>query len=1325
MPNTYDLTQLDPNTFENMVNFLAIKNLGKGSTGFAPGADGGRDGYFEGEAPYPSEKTRWSGVWYIQSKFHKPHLSTNPQKWLLNQVTDEIKDYKGSTGRKLPDIWIIATNIEPSGTPETGAFDKISKLVANELGPQIKFDIWGGRKILDFLAADPSVASYYGHFLTPGQVLTSLYNQIADSSSQVKSIVEHLVIGQFNEQIYTKLEQAGSSADTRPKLHELFVDLPFYSNITDQTADILATLVASSANVHKVSAWNLDKDRWRTWSNVPKRARVIILKGGPGQGKSTAGQYFAQIQRAALILSEGGPIVPFKTRNTAEQFRLSAILNGFWSDTPRIPITIELKDFAAWFGSKSGDAPKGVLSYISDKIRQKTEQTVETGTLKRAFSTRSWFVNFDGLDEVPNDVKDKVANEIIKFTDETMALLDADILTLCTTRPQGYSGQFDRLDASVAVLSDLPRHVALACATAVVQFERTASEAANYVSVLESAMESKQVLELMTTPLQSHIMAVVVRDGGRPPEKRWELFDNFYKVMKKRESQKNFQDQRIAKLLREGDTLLKAIHTRLGIVLHALSEVSKGAETTLNKSEFMKLARTTTVMLIDENVDDVVDALMEATIERLVFVNTPESSNTVRFDIRQLQEFFAGEFIYSDVSQDEFCARLDLICSDAHWREVMHFTLSALIVNGRNTELSLASQILINVDGRGECHRSKLFNKRMAIGALLGIRLLNEGVLEQDKRVRQHFLNVVTPLYAALDEKSLDLLTSNKHINSRAWLHNAMIEQLFQGNETESIGAAIALIRTLPGDHPRALDVSCKIFSSSNSFLEMIFSVQAKGLRNRRGRIHGEVTHTQKWFIVGTLSLLLESTPRANFDYSSAIKVLRNNALQLFSTPEFLALSASVTKLLFLLLDIDRGSHILPKERNRAIYKGLNLEELSYTWRSEKIPDFFDTAFSNTEVYSPMLAVIYGIYKFTTDKTPYNLQELIELARPFKQFSKLLPSHLNALIPLDTWGSNEEQQFSALTKLSEASFSRFLKFGKINGKTIIPTVESIGIEGAFTTQSWKNICRDLPNLALDVWMQGLDLGNNHDDPFFVKCVEEAAFKNSQRMGNYVLQWQNLFALLPDQGSRLYAHLQSVPLTVESDYFIQEDIRPFRMSLESTLILLPTIAAALVYRQYYGDRPKEVFFLRRASQHNQAILDEFSLTEPLLSSIYINVSNSLDTRRAALAAYLSQDFEVEASYPESQFRDKIYYVAIELLDKAAPDWFVASIFIFAESYLRHDDSLAITLIGHCFDTYRDNYLIRMMMHSLVANWRERSSAPVQSSKILNTWLETPN
>lgn len=218
MSDSYDLTKLDPNSFEHMVNLIALHVLGAGHTGFGPGADGGRDGYFEGEAPYPSASERWSGRWYIQSKFHKPHLSRDPQKWLVEQIKAELDEFKKpGTRRAWPDIWIVSTNIDPSGVPETGAFDQARKLVAEARpGLERRFHIWGGRKILDLLALHPFIGEHYYHFLTPGSVIRRLYENISDAQANVENVIRHLVVTQFNAQQFTKLEQTGSTADNRP-----------------------------------------------------------------------------------------------------------------------------------------------------------------------------------------------------------------------------------------------------------------------------------------------------------------------------------------------------------------------------------------------------------------------------------------------------------------------------------------------------------------------------------------------------------------------------------------------------------------------------------------------------------------------------------------------------------------------------------------------------------------------------------------------------------------------------------------------------------------------------------------------------------------------------------------------------------------------------------------------------------------------------------------------------------------------------------------------------------------------------------------------------
>src|SRR5215213_8089047 len=100
MPHSYDLTKLDAGSFEHLANFLALRVLGPGHTGFGPGPDGGRDGFFEGEASYPNSTERWSGRWYIQSKFHAPHLSSDPQKWLIEEIRKELQAFARSDGKR-------------------------------------------------------------------------------------------------------------------------------------------------------------------------------------------------------------------------------------------------------------------------------------------------------------------------------------------------------------------------------------------------------------------------------------------------------------------------------------------------------------------------------------------------------------------------------------------------------------------------------------------------------------------------------------------------------------------------------------------------------------------------------------------------------------------------------------------------------------------------------------------------------------------------------------------------------------------------------------------------------------------------------------------------------------------------------------------------------------------------------------------------------------------------------------------------------------------------------------------------------------------------
>lgn len=1309
MSDAYELSQLDPNSFEHLVNFLALKVLGKGVTGFAQGADGGRDGYLVGEAPYPSESDRWRGNWCIQSKFHKPHLSKNPQVWLINEVKKEIESYSGSETRIPPDIWIIATNIEPSGNVKTGSYDAIKELVEEYFGVGYKFDIWGGRKILDFLSEDHNAASYYGHFLTPGNVLTAMYNQIGDASAQVKSIINNLILEQFNEQIYTKLEQAGSLG-VRPKINELFVDLPVECDFHGDLSNIMETLVCASANVHKPTVWNSFGDGWRHWATVPRRARVILLKGGPGQGKSTAGQFYAQVQRAALLLEPQGPTVMPDILEVAREFVSTAEKLDFLPVNPRIPVSVELKDFASWFGMRNSGESKGVISYLCEKISQRIDQKVEGGTLKRAIASRGWFFNFDGLDEVPNDVKDDIANEIIRFSNSVLPELDADALILCTTRPQGYSGQFENLNASVLELVSLSPSVAMKCAEGVLRFGRSITESTGSMHVLESAMESAQVRELMTTPLQSHIMAVVVRDGGRPPEKRWELFDNFYQVMKKRESLKNFPDIRISRFLRENTTLLKAIHARLGITLHASAETSDGADTTLRRDQFCELARQTTERYVEKNVEELVDTLMEATIERLVFVNAPESSTTLRFDIRQLQEFFAGEFIYSNVDPLLLRARLEVIGSDSHWREVMHFAISALVVNMRPTELSVALQVICKIDDSDISHYARVLRRRMGVGAILALRLLCEGVLEQDKSVRLKFKESLVPLYAMTDMVVVGHIATLSHEASLEWLLGCMVDALFEYSEPEQIGAAVGLILRLPDSHDRVDEVSAKFFSASSKYLSRVFRIYLSyHLSNYRARRDITSSH---WVLKGAVELI-KNNRRDEIDLMPVVRILRQNK-DIYDRLESLGLHGIEAKLFSLLLD--GGDSEREAEREVIKLDGISVVKYTHSWRSRTIPAYLEIDLIGFESDSPIFNMLASVVRFVHDQ---QLDDLLFILRAHLDLGldrSFLAGRVQFLLPIKFEEGSIESQLEFFAGITQEQFQELL-LTEVAGAYKMPSVYRVHDIGVIDTWERINLLSKYHSeLAISFCLPPSYYG---DIEVFYKdeqsrfTIYEMIKNNIQVMYYHFSVWGYVFEKLDLYAKDLRRLLALHTLDEEIHVDRLVDF-PFIINVSTEKSFIPILANLIVIGNRRGLDQVE-------SSTVTSILQSYGLNNQLLEDIYQDEENSDLIRAAAFACYFCQARDTENVIFLKFFTRKLDETVIYFAEKELPGWYVNCL-AFTLEFFDFDERPVIEFAGRLIHTYREDYTARSILNGLLSKWRERSSAPVQSKAVLEHWLK---
>ncbi|WEJ35640.1 NACHT domain-containing protein [Sinorhizobium prairiense] len=784
------------------------------------------------------------------------HLTSQKisQKWLLEQIEIELKAFAdASSKREWPDIWIVATNIDPSGVPETGAFDRARQLVKKYNSKLAKrFHIWGGAKILDLLKSKRARSVFFGEFVTAGHVIRSLYQLITSTVVPSSDIIRHFVVTEFDTSRYTKLEQAGSDTDNRPSIQEIFTDLPFDVGGGD-TGFAASALAKALACPHQIRSEFPETDAWEKWQKDPERARVWFIKGGPGQGKSTITQYIAQIQRAKLILEKNGPAINASQRKLALDIKKRAEKTNLWPLSPRIPVNVELKVFAQWFGERARAQGRRMLAFLADKLSADLGQIVNPTALKQTFSQGKWLFVFDGLDEVPGDIKDAVAEEVVHFVDNQLIAYNSDASIICTSRPQGYSGQFDALDSAVVNLSKLSKVAALTCAKPLLEYNRPTSESYLFIEILREALTSSSVAELMTTPLQSHIMAVIVRDGGKPPERKWMLFNKFYEIIKKREANKNFPDPKLARLLREQDQLIRAVHNRLGFELHRRAETKGGATTSLAREEFEVIVRSVVETLHEKNIDETVQTVMEATTERLVLVNTPESGDSVRFDIRQLQEFFAAEEIYDAGDSTTLFERISIIAGDSHWREVTHFLISALIENKRKPEIAAAVVALRGLDD-GEVADTRALTRRLAKGAIVAARLLAEGVLEHDKRVRNQFGPCLQPLMSSQD--AFLYLFGVAGEESRSWLIDALLDNIREQAESESIGAAITLTHILPDEDSRVASAKELISGKSLKYRSAVFEHAPWGdPGHEQFPVHGwvsemsmELLEGERWF---------------------------------------------------------------------------------------------------------------------------------------------------------------------------------------------------------------------------------------------------------------------------------------------------------------------------------------------------------------------------------------------------------------------------------------------------------------------------------------------
>ena len=872
MPD-YDLSRLSSRSFEQLVQSLAARLLGPGIVVFGDGPDGGREATFERQVPYPTHVDGWNGYGVIQAKYRARSGNTQQDgNWAVDQLKEEIRKYTNpDSNLREPEYFIFATNVVLTPVLKTGSKDR-AIAVLEELKEQTSlrdFAIWDYDQIRAFLDMYEDVRNSYAAFVTPGDIMSRMISQLRPSAEHMYDTLANFLEKELLSDECVNLEQAGHNVDERIPLATVLVDLPTRSEIdglslqlledteleiseSELSADreggfIREVLAASSERLDPASlATPVISNHLDPGLHRESRGRFVLI-GGPGQGKTTLTQFICQIFRASIISKKPTYSLSLATKDALSTIQQHCKIEGINHEViPRFPFKLILNDFAIALSPNSTQQVNSVLEYLSRQISNRTASNISADDLRRFIAVYPSVIVFDGLDEVPaSSNRDQVLDAIKDFwVDASNA--NADILSIATTRPQGYNEDFSPLHYGHRQLVELSEQLGWHFAQRLVEVRYGTDEdrKLRVLGRLKRAFGETSTVRLMRSPLQITIMTALVDRIGQPPQARWELFNSYYEVIYHREVERSIPASTI---LRDYRPDIRAIHNQVGLMLQIDSERTGSTDAKLSRDRFVSLveARLSAEGHSGEVLGILAKQIVEAASQRLVFLVEVEAEQ-VGFEIRSLQEFMAAESLME--GRDQYIkARLDEIAPIPSWRNVFLFAAGKCFAERQD----LRETVHAICASLNELDGNELASNYL-VGSELAIALLDEGSARRQPKYDN--------LLARIAIRGLDTAKPELQIKL-ADVYGSQLESIFQeeirlrlvgGNITRFLGAWNCLLRLVESDIPWAVQMATEEWPTDQQDQVRLLNAVAEPAKNR--------------WTMGKLLLLLPSTTATTFE---------------------------------------------------------------------------------------------------------------------------------------------------------------------------------------------------------------------------------------------------------------------------------------------------------------------------------------------------------------------------------------------------------------------------------------------------------------------------
>lgn len=639
----YLYERLTPNDFQLLVNAL----MPHAFPGYRPlplgQSDGGRDGISEADGKTLVVQVKWSSTGQ-----HKDAVS-----WLAGVVRGEEANLR-RLAREGVRRYVLVTNVQSTGKPGTGTFDRLDdkfKQYEKEYGFESMTCIW--REGLDgFLDSTPDEVKWaYADVLAGWDLVRYLITEHFGTSRDqgLRDLVRNVAATQWDDDELVKFSQVDVD---RERVADLFIDI---TGEQLRKVEVPAVFAARARGVPTEPVPAAKHVGGAAAYLLATKASATLVRGAPGQGKSTLSQYVSQAHRAAFVPAE---LKSVKLPTPA---------------LPRFPLRADLSEYTRWrqgfdvFDPATSDAsgsnqttaqrtkrPKArpaahatlecflgeLMTYASGGIR------VDADGVQELFRRLPSVVVLDGLDEVGSPkMREKVVDAIDKFTRRARGY-PTPVQVVVTTRPSNNelpepaADLFEVISLNELTEDQRAEYLRKWCAVRDIR----GKDGRELRKSFKAKSQEPYIAELAGNPMQLTILLELIHErGAATPTQRTDLYDHYVDLLLAREANKHPES------VKKHREQLKEIMPFIGWYLQSRSEEQ-------DLPGRMKVTELQAAMRHFQHCygkpQDVVDELFEAATDRL-WALTSKNEGTYEFEVLSLREYFAARYLYHWAGEDQ------------------------------------------------------------------------------------------------------------------------------------------------------------------------------------------------------------------------------------------------------------------------------------------------------------------------------------------------------------------------------------------------------------------------------------------------------------------------------------------------------------------------------------------------------------------------------------------------------------------------------------------------------------------------------------------------